>query len=74
MSLTRSLIPQQHRPILNQLLVRLSLGQGQVGQEHGRTIPLAEVNVYMLPSRREPANDGDWDLAARGRTIYRCDK
>src|ERR1700744_1469875 len=25
MSLTRSLIPQQHRPILDQLLVRLSL-------------------------------------------------
>jgi hypothetical protein len=25
MSLTRSLIPQEHRPILNQLLVRLSL-------------------------------------------------
>src|SRR5258708_3646320 len=30
MSLTRSLIPQQHRPILDQLLVRLSLRQGQV--------------------------------------------
>jgi 3-methylcrotonyl-CoA carboxylase alpha subunit len=29
MSLTRSLIPQQHRPILHQLLVRLSLRQGQ---------------------------------------------
>jgi hypothetical protein len=29
MSLTRSLIPQQHRPILDQLLVRLSLRQGQ---------------------------------------------
>jgi hypothetical protein len=28
-SLTRSLIPQQHRPILDQLLVRLSLRQGQ---------------------------------------------
>ena len=28
MSLTRSLIPQQHRPILDQLLVRLSLRQG----------------------------------------------
>jgi hypothetical protein len=30
LSLTRSLIPQQHRPILDQLLVRLSLRQGQV--------------------------------------------
>ena len=30
MSLTRSLIPQQHRPILDQLLVRLGLRQGQV--------------------------------------------
>src|SRR6202048_4135613 len=30
MSLTRSLIPQEHRPILDQLLVRLSLRQGQV--------------------------------------------
>jgi hypothetical protein len=30
MSLTRSLILQQHRPILDQLLVRLSLRQGQV--------------------------------------------
>src|ERR1700751_4289977 len=29
MSLTRSLIPQEHRPILAQLLVRLSLPQGQ---------------------------------------------
>src|SRR5258708_33823385 len=29
MNLTRSLIPQQHRPILDQLLVRLSLRQGQ---------------------------------------------
>src|SRR5258708_38635574 len=29
MSLTRSLIPQQHRPILDQLLVRLSLRHGQ---------------------------------------------
>jgi hypothetical protein len=29
MSLTRSLIPQEHRPILDQLLVRLSLRQGQ---------------------------------------------
>src|ERR1700730_19008887 len=29
MSLTRSLIPQQDRPILDQLLVRLSLRQGQ---------------------------------------------
>ena len=29
MSLTRSLITQQHRPILDQLLVRLSLRQGQ---------------------------------------------
>src|SRR6202040_2490847 len=28
MSLTRSLIPQQHRPILDQLLVGLSLRQG----------------------------------------------
>jgi hypothetical protein len=34
MSLTRSLIPQQHRPILDQLLVRLSLRQGQ--PEDGR--------------------------------------
>src|ERR1700757_1011776 len=31
MSLTRSLIPQEHRPILDQLPVRLSLRQG-----HGR--------------------------------------
>src|SRR6202521_2041347 len=30
MSLTRSLIPLQHRPILDQLPVRLSLRQGQV--------------------------------------------
>src|SRR6478672_3648652 len=30
MSLTRSLITQQHRPILDQLLVRLGLRQGQV--------------------------------------------
>jgi DNA invertase Pin-like site-specific DNA recombinase len=30
MSLTRSLITQQHRPILDQLLVRLSLRQGQL--------------------------------------------
>src|ERR1700758_3718132 len=30
MSLTRSLIPQEHRPILDQLLVRLSLRQGHV--------------------------------------------
>src|SRR5258708_7415667 len=29
MGLTRSLIPRQHRPILDQLLVRLSLRQGQ---------------------------------------------
>src|SRR6185312_2080882 len=29
MSLTRSLITQQHRPILDQLLVRLGLRQGQ---------------------------------------------
>src|SRR6202008_896835 len=29
MSLTRSLIPQEHRPILDQLPVRLSLRQGQ---------------------------------------------
>jgi hypothetical protein len=29
MSLTRSLIPQEHRPILDQLLVRLSLRYGQ---------------------------------------------
>src|ERR1700730_12743783 len=29
MTLTRSLIPQQHRPIFDQLLVRLSLRQGQ---------------------------------------------
>src|SRR3977135_3553085 len=33
MSLTRSLIPQQHRPILDQLLVRLSLRQGQLDKE-----------------------------------------
>src|ERR1700737_1110976 len=30
MSLTRSLIPQKHRPILDQLLVRLSLRQGRL--------------------------------------------
>src|SRR5260370_257654 len=30
MSLTTSLIPEQHRPILDQLLVRLSLRYGQV--------------------------------------------
>jgi len=34
MSLTRSLIPQQHRPILDQLLVRLSLRQGQPKHEN----------------------------------------
>jgi hypothetical protein len=33
MSLTRSLITQQHRPILDQLLVRLSLRQGQLCAE-----------------------------------------
>ena len=32
MSLTRSLITQQHRPILDQLLIRLGLRQGQHGQ------------------------------------------
>jgi hypothetical protein len=30
MSLTRALIPQQHRPILDQLLIRLGLRQGQL--------------------------------------------
>jgi site-specific DNA recombinase len=40
MSLTRSLIPQQHRPILDQLLVRLSLRQGQLFDDAGhRMIP-----------------------------------
>src|SRR5882757_2058081 len=38
MSLTRSLIPQQHRPILDQLLVRLSLRQGHVGQRYDDAI------------------------------------
>jgi len=38
MSLTRSLIPQQHRPILDQLLVRLSLRQGQ-----GRLVTETEI-------------------------------
>src|SRR4051794_27522689 len=36
MSLTRSLIRQQHRPILDQLLVRLSLRQGQRRQVPAR--------------------------------------
>ena len=40
MSLTRSLITQQHRPILDQLLVRLSLRQGQVSN---RSSPLMET-------------------------------
>ena len=33
-SLTRSIIPQQHRPILDQLLVRSSLRQGQPARRY----------------------------------------
>jgi hypothetical protein len=38
MSLTRSLITQQHRPILDQLLVRLSLRQGQPDSIEGSKV------------------------------------
>jgi hypothetical protein len=38
MSLTRSLIAQQHRPILDQLLVRLGLRQGQVHRRCTRMV------------------------------------
>src|ERR1700694_4546772 len=44
MSLTRSLIPQQHRPILDQLLVRLSLRQGRVRGPFKITVELQSVS------------------------------
>ena len=51
MSLTRSLITQQHRPILDQLLVRLSLRQGQ---------PVMVRRRPAMPSKlRTPRSDLD---------------
>src|ERR1700722_14602791 len=58
MSLTRSLIPQQHRPILNQLLVRLSLRQGQRSlrrspAKHIDLLPQDQVFRFQRCSRLE---------------------
>ena len=60
MSLTRSLITQQHRPILDQLLVRLSLRQGQwcqclVGSENpDRSLALAVRQPPWPAARTDP--------------------
>src|SRR4029077_5185730 len=63
MSLTRSIIPQQHRPIFDQLLVRLSLRYGQADAQPGQ----AFLRNYHAPARfgrnRTGALDRSW-LAA----------
>src|SRR4029077_8011802 len=52
MSLTRFLITQQHRPILDQLLVRLSLRQGQVWFRSAAIwTSTAEWRSLLAPSR-----------------------
>src|ERR1700722_18558542 len=58
MSLTRSLIQQQHRPILNQLLVRLSLRQGHRSlrrspPKHIDLLPQDQVFRFQRCSRLE---------------------
>src|ERR1700756_5588680 len=55
MSLTRSLIPQEHRPILDQLPVRLSFATG-TGQ--------------LAAGARRPDLSGDAALLAQGRTTF----
>jgi hypothetical protein len=55
MSLTRSLIPQQHRPIFDQLLVRLSLRHGQDPSAafHVRNVPrCSEKSRHYKPLER----------------------
>jgi hypothetical protein len=56
MSLTRSLIPQQHRPILDQLLVRLSLRQGQVSVSRviAERSGKRSVPEILKPSQNQP--------------------
>ena len=57
MCLTRSLMPQQHRPILDQLLVRLSLRQGQpMKRETSADMRLLRARQHdCCTSRPEPS-------------------
>ena len=78
MSLTRSLITQQHRPILDQLLVRLSLRQGQwlrlslerrLGKFAGRVF---KGGIGHLSLRLDVSNQRDGkSLLGRGNRPYR---
>src|SRR5258708_36697988 len=64
MSPTRSLIPQQHRPILDQLLVRLGLRQGQ------EALALESMMTLLRVERRcetTMLTEADFTLSA-----YRC--
>src|ERR1700724_3516236 len=69
MCLTRSLIPQQHRPILDQLLVRLSLRQGQcsdgrVDVDHARlrAVIWRIKNVFTRPGSKPGLTPLKWDV------------
>src|SRR6476620_4764174 len=53
MSLTRSLITQQHRPILDQLLVRLGLRQGQVKRTSLTSDEGLKPRAQAAPSKGE---------------------
>src|SRR5580704_16887260 len=65
MRLTRSLIPQEHRPILDQLPVRLSLRQGQ-----GPFVwPLADSKQATNAKRRSAEYDRRAALVGRGRAL-----
>jgi hypothetical protein len=64
MSLTRSLIPKEHRPILDQLPVRLSLRQGQPsGTLRTRSHRHSVSSRNIVRCRREAASvyPGDYD-------------
>src|ERR1700746_2959877 len=58
MSLTRSLIPQEHRPILDQLPVRLSIRQSQALCSQGQTIG-GLLGQEPCPPRRRRSRQRD---------------
>jgi hypothetical protein len=66
MSLTRSPISQQHRPILDQLLVRLSLRQGQAEDDGGRASNSRRDSFERLPIQDAIAAPGPTPSRSRG--------
>src|ERR1700739_2426027 len=68
MSLTRSLIPQEHRPILDQLPVRLSLRQGH--PDTPQRVLGIKLRGAPPPDRESPASQSDAAIVApfRGST------